>query len=82
MGELVQYGWRFLKNVFLPQAVLAARVLAAESQLAICQERLESQGLRRLRFNESFRWLWVLLSRWWDDWHRYARLNASRKVRS
>ena len=63
-----------LENLFLPKAVLAARVLAAESQLAICQERLESQGVRRHRFSESFRWLWVLLSVWWEDWQSYARL--------
>ena len=74
MGELVQYGWRFFRNLFLPKAVLAARVLAAESQLAVCQERLESQGVRRHRFSESFRWLWILLSGGWEDWPRYARL--------
>jgi transposase InsO family protein len=49
-------------------------VLAAESQLALCQERLESQGVRRHRFSESFRWLWILLSGGWEDWARYARL--------
>ncbi len=27
IGELLQYGWRFLKNLFQPKAVLAARVL-------------------------------------------------------
>jgi len=74
IGPLLQYGGRFLKNLFLPQAVLAARVLAAESQLAVCQERLESQGLRRHRFSDSFQWLWVLLAGWWDDWPKYARL--------
>ena len=74
IGELLQYGWRFLKNLFLPKAVLAARVLAAESQLALCQERLESQGVRRHRFSDGFRWLWVLLASWWDDWQRHARL--------
>src|SRR5229473_3534015 len=74
IGELLQYGWWFLKNLFLPKAVLAARVLAAESQLALCQERLESQGVRRHRFSDGFRWLWVLLAGWWEDWQRYARL--------
>ncbi len=72
--ELFQYGWGFLKNLFLPKAVLAVRVLAAESQLALCQERLESQGVRRHRFSDGFRWLWVLLAGWWEDWQRYARL--------
>jgi len=72
IGELLQYGWRFLKNLFLPKAVLAARVLAAESQLALCLERLESQGVRRHRFSDGFRWLWVLLAGWWDDWQRFA----------
>ena len=74
MGELLQSGWRFLKYLFLPKAALAARVLAAESQLALCQERLESQGVRRHRFSDGFRWLWVLLAGCWADWRRYARL--------
>ena len=72
--ELLQYGGRFLKNLILPKAVLAARVLAAESQLALCQERLKSQGVLRHRFSDGFRWLWVLLASCWDDWQRYARL--------
>jgi hypothetical protein len=70
IGQLLGYGWRFLKNLFLPKAVLAARVLAAESQRALCQERLESQGLRRHRFSDGFRWLWVLLAGCWEDWQR------------
>ena len=41
IGELLQYGWRFLKHLILPKAVLAARVLAAESQLALVAERLQ-----------------------------------------
>ena len=67
MGQLLRYGWRFLTNLFLPKAVLAARLLAAESQLAICQERLKSEGIRRHRFYESLRWFWILLSGWWED---------------
>ena len=74
IGQLLWYGWRFLTNLLLPKAVLAARVLAAESQLAICQERLESQGIRRHCFSDGFRWLWVLLAACWDEWQRYARL--------
>src|SRR5260370_31490405 len=72
--EFLRYGWRFLKNLFLPKAVVAARVLAAESQLALCQERLESQGVRRHRFSDGFRWLWVLLASCWGDWQKNARL--------
>jgi hypothetical protein len=30
IGELLQYGWRFVRNLFLLQAVLAARMLAEE----------------------------------------------------
>lgn len=74
VGELLHYGVRFLKNLLLPKAVLAARVLAAESQLALCAERLKSQGVRRHRFSDGFRWLWVLLAGCWEDWQRYARL--------
>src|SRR6266849_8860636 len=71
--KLMGCGWRrdwgvapvwlaLSKNLFLPKAVLAARVLAAESQLALCQERLKSQGVRRHRFSDGFRWLWVVLA--------------------
>ena len=74
IGQLLRYGWRFLANLFLPKAVLAVRVLAAESQLAICQERLESQGVCRHCFSDGFRWLWVLRASCWEEWHRYARL--------
>ena len=74
VGELLHYGWRFLKNLLLPKAVLAARVLAAESQLALCAERLESQGVRRHRFSDGFRLLWALLAGGWEDWQSYARL--------
>jgi hypothetical protein len=63
MGQLLRYGWGFLTNLFLPKAELAARVLAAESQLAICQERLQRQGIRPHCFSDGFRWLWVLLGR-------------------
>jgi len=44
---------RFLTNLFLPKAALAARVLAAESQLAICRSGWKAKDtpslfLRRL----------------------------------
>src|SRR5881392_1572269 len=77
IGRLLWYGWRFLTNLFLPKAALAARVLAAESQLAICQERLESQGIRRYCFSDGFRWLWVLLAGCWEEWQRYGSADAT-----
>ncbi len=57
-----------------PRATLAARVLAAESQLALCKRRIEEKNQPRPRFTRAFRLLWVVLSRVWDPWHQMAQL--------
>ncbi len=38
--QLVYYAETFLRALFLPKTVLAARLLAAESQLAACTLRI------------------------------------------
>ena len=64
----------FLSAFFSSRATLAARVLAAESQLAACKRRIVEKDRPRPRFTQAFRLLWVLLSRIWDQWHQVAHL--------
>ena len=64
----------FLSAFFSSRATLAARVLAAESQLAACKRRIVRKDRPRPRFTQAFRLLWVLLSKAWDQWHQVAHL--------
>ena len=61
---LGRYGWVFLHSVFLSRAGAAAKILALESQLDVCLRRRE--GRRVGQFSDSFRFLWVILSKFWD----------------
>jgi len=54
--------------------VLAAKLLAVESQLAACKQRIDSKKRRRIRFTASFRLLWVVLSKFLDEWEGLACL--------
>jgi len=68
MGYTLRFGWMLV----LPKARLAARVVAAESQLAIA---LNGPGARRRRqFGPAFRLLWVALSRLLEGWEGLAHL--------
>ena len=67
-GYLFTCLWALLS----PRATLVARVLAAESQLAMCKRRIEEKNQPRPRFTRAFRLLWVLLARVWDPWHQMA----------
>ena len=66
--------YTFLSAFFSSRATLAARVLAAESQLAECKRRIAEKDRPRPRFTRAFRLLWVLLSRIWDQWRQVAHL--------
>ena len=52
----------------LPGAVLAAKLLAVESQLAACKHQIVSRRHPLPRFGASFRFLWVALSKPLDKW--------------
>ena len=69
-GYIGTFLWAFLHS----RATLAARVLAAESQLAVCKRRIEEKNQPKPRFTQAFRLLWVLLSRLWDPWHQVVHL--------
>jgi hypothetical protein len=73
-GEVVRYALMFLWAIFCPKAVLAARLLAAESQLAVCKHGIVSKKQPRPRFTPGFRLLWVVLSKCLDRWEDLAHL--------
>ena len=65
LRELLSYGLEFLLAMCRPQAALAARLLAVESQLAGHTRRLQQKQGSRPRFTVAFRFLWVVLSKPW-----------------
>ena len=67
-GELALYALTFLRAMLSPKAVLAARLLAAESQLAACKHGITSIKQPRPRFTPGFRLVWVVLSKLLDKW--------------
>ena len=73
-GEVVRYALMFLWAIFCPKAILAARLLAAESQLAVCKHGIVSKKQPRPRFTPGFRLLWVVLSKCLDRWEDLAHL--------
>ena len=73
-GELFRYALMFLWALFCPKAVLAARLLAAESQLAACKRGIAWKKRPRPRFTPGFRLLWVVLSKSLDRWEDLAHL--------
>ena len=54
--------------------MLAARLLAAESQLAACRERIQGKKAPRPRFTPAFRLLWIVLSKALSGWENLAQL--------
>ena len=53
---------------------MAARLLAAESQLAVLKHRIDQKKEPRPRFSPAFRFLWALLYRFRPDWRKAAHL--------
>ena len=72
--QLLGYGRTFLWAFACPRAVLAARLLAVESQLATCRERVRQKKDPRPRFTPAFRLLWVILSKLMERWEHLAQL--------
>ncbi|MGY8674445.1 MAG: hypothetical protein ACKVHO_17875 [Verrucomicrobiia bacterium] len=65
---LGKYAWSFVRALLRSRAGAAVRIVALESQLDECQRARE--GKRIGRFTDSFKLLWVLLSKWWEGWDR------------
>ena len=66
--ELLGYFLRFVSVFFRSRTLLAARLLAAESQLGMCKRRIEQKTQPKPRFTAGFRFLWVVLSKLWAPW--------------
>jgi len=65
---LLGYLLRFVSAFFQSRASMAARLLAAESQLAMCKRRTEQKGSPKPKFTAGFRLLWIVLSKLWAPW--------------
>jgi transposase InsO family protein len=72
--QALGYMGTFLWALVVPRARLAARLIAAESQLAIHTHRIQQKKEPRPRFTPGFRFLWVCLSLLWDQWRDGAHL--------
>ena len=57
IGELLGYLLRFISVFFQSRASLAARLLAAESQVGICKRRIDQKSQPKPRFTAGFRLL-------------------------
>ena len=75
-GQLFSYGLLYCWALLSPKAVLAARLVASESQLGELHRHLSSnEGRRpRFRFSPAFRILWSVLSSLLDGWEALAHL--------
>jgi len=78
--ELARYALRFGWAMMLPKARLAARVLAAESQLAIELNRCGGRKHRR-QFTAAFRLVWVALSKLLGGWEDLVHLMKPETVK-
>ena len=70
----LRYLGSFIWLLLQPKAVLSARILALQSQLAVCKHRIEAGKAPQPRFNQAFRILWVILSKLLDRWEDLAKL--------
>ena len=76
--ELACYARRFCGAMLLPKALLTARVVAAESQLAV---ELNAGKRRRRQFTAAFRLLWVALSKLVEGWEELVHLMKPETVK-
>jgi len=79
--ELTRYALGFCWAMLLPKAKLAARVLAAESQLTVEMNRSGGDKRRRRQFTLAFRLLWVALSKALEGWEDLVHLMKPETVK-
>jgi hypothetical protein len=82
VGDLLGYLLRFASVFFQSRTSLAARLLAAESQLGMCTRRIEQKAQPKPRFTSGFRVLWVILSKFWAPWQAAAQLMQPATVKA
>lgn len=57
-----------------PRAAQSAKLLALQSELAACKDRIDRKLSPKPRFDPAFRLLWVLLSKLLDGWEGLSHL--------
>ena len=72
--QVLRYLGSFICPLLQPKAVLAARILALQSQLAVCKHHIGAGKAPQPRFNQAFRILWVILSKVLDRWEDLAQV--------
>jgi len=72
--QVLCYLGSFIWLLLQPKAVLAARILALQSQLAVCKHRIGAGKAPQPRFNQAFRILWVIFSKLLDRWEDLAQV--------
>jgi hypothetical protein len=72
--QLLWHGARFCWALLLPKARLAARLLAAESQLTVALNTASRRTRQRRQFTPAFRLFWVVLSKLLEGWEGLAHL--------
>jgi transposase InsO family protein len=76
--RLGKYSFSFIRALLGSRAGSAARIVALESQL---DEFLRKRDTKRVgRFSDSFRFLWVVLSKYWAGWERVCHMMKPRTV--
>jgi putative transposase len=68
LRQLFGYAMTLVWALACPRAVLAGRLLAVESQLAACKDRIQQKKDPRPKFTPAFRLLWVILSMLMERW--------------
>jgi len=72
--QVLRYLGSFLCLLLQPKAVLAARILALQSQLAVCKHRIDAGKAPQPRCNQAFRILWGIISKLLDRWEDLAQV--------
>ncbi len=72
--QLLRYARILIWAMICSRVELAARLLAAESQLTECNRRIKQKQAPKPRFTNSFRLLWVVLSKLWAPWRKAVHL--------
>jgi len=81
LWEAACYALQFAWALLVPKALLAGRVVALESQLAVELNRSGGGKKRHRQFTPAFRILWVVLSKLLDGWEELAHLMKPETVK-
>jgi len=79
--QLLRYARTFCWALLLPRAVVAAQLLAFQSQLAVELNRSSAPRKRHHSFSPAFRILWVVLSKFLDGWEELVHVMKPETVK-